>query len=781
MTEADTSTTTFDDLGLQPQLLTTLVELGYEEPTPIQREALPPLLAGRDLMGQAATGTGKTAAFALPLLQALDGPRAERHPAALVLVPTRELAMQVSEAIHRYGSRLGARVLPVYGGAPLYRQVRALEAGVDVVVATPGRAVDLVNRGSLHLRSVSTVVLDEADEMLDMGFADDLEALLEQTPRARQTVLFSATLPARIDRLARSHLRDPVRVALGHKATGEKPLLRQVVYTVPRAYKAVALGRLLDVEAPTAAIVFCRTRDEVDTLTASLNGRGYRSEALHGGLTQEQRDKVMARLRSGATELLVATDVAARGLDVDLLTHVVNYDVPASPETYLHRVGRVGRAGRTGVAITLAEPREHRMVATIERATGVRMTRESVPTVADLRARRLELTTASLREALLAGAHDRFRVVVESLTDEFDLMDVVQAAVQLAHEATGVDDEYDTEIPVAAEPVPRRSSAGPGAARPSRIADGARIFVGLGRSAGIRPNDLVGAIAGESSLRGRDVGGIEIFDAFSLVEVPEGSVDEGRGDRGPASHHPARTPAHRATRPRAAPLTPSSAAWAARTHPAGVSVRTRDDEHPPRPRPEGLSHARPTSDPRRPPRRGGGRLRLRAAGGRVCRRRRVVDALRVGVARPAAPGVVGAADGYDARPGPGDRRFLDRPGGLRGRPGDLPRRRRRRAVLQRLVVPDLPAGRRQPGRRGSAPRPHRGECRLRLERLASPAVRRDGAAHLRARRRGRAAAGEVHRVADRRRDRGRHRMTSARRTRPCRGDIPTGVEQPCSS
>ncbi len=526
VTEAD-SIVTFDDLGLQPQLLATLAELGYEEPTPIQREALPPLLAGRDLMGQAATGTGKTAAFALPLLQALPVPRAERTPAALVLVPTRELAMQVSEAVHRYGTRLGVRVLPVYGGAPIHRQLRGLESGVDVVVATPGRAVDLVNRGSLQLGSVATVVLDEADEMLAMGFADDLEALLAETPASRQTVLFSATLPRRIDRLARSHLREPVRVALGADgpAPGRQPLLRQAVYTVPRAYKAVALGRLLDVEAPTAAIVFCRTRDEVDALTSTLNGRGYRSEALHGGLTQEQRDKVMARLRSGTTELLVATDVAARGLDVDLLTHVVNYDVPASPETYVHRVGRVGRAGRSGVAITLAEPREHRMIATIERATGVRMTRESVPTVADLRARRLELTTASLREALLAGTHERFRVVVESLTDEFDVMDVAEAAVQLAHESAGVDDD-DSEIPVAAPPAQRPPSAGSTGPRPSRITDGARIFVGVGRSAHIRPTDLVGAIAGESSLRGRDVGAIEIFDAFSLVEVPEASVDE---------------------------------------------------------------------------------------------------------------------------------------------------------------------------------------------------------------------------------------------------------------
>jgi ATP-dependent RNA helicase DeaD len=538
----------FADLDLRPELLTALAGLGYEEPTPIQREAIPLLVQGRDLLGRAATGTGKTAAFALPLLQRLDRREgAGTGPYGLVLVPTRELAVQVSEAVHRYGKELGARVLPVYGGAPISRQIRSLERGVDVVVATPGRAMDLMGRRSLRLDDLRVVVLDEADEMLDMGFAEDIEAILEETPATRQTVLFSATMPARIDRMVRRHLRDPVRIQIGGLApvAGEAPLVRQTAYVVRRAHKPAALGRILDVEAPTAALVFCRTRDEVDQLTETLNGRGYRAEALHGGMGQEQRDRVMGRLRAGTADLLVATDVAARGLDVGQLTHVVNYDVPSAPDAYVHRIGRVGRAGREGVAVTLAEPREHRMLKTIERVTRQRIPVERVPTVADLRARRLDLTSAALRESLLADDLDSFRVVVETLTDEFDLMEVALAAVKLAHESGGGAADDGEDIPEVAVREdrsrgthgggvgPRGDSGGPGpGGGPSRRRGGpptggmTRIFVGAGRNAGMRPQDLVGAIAGESSLAGRDIGAIEIAERFSLVEVPDGAVDE---------------------------------------------------------------------------------------------------------------------------------------------------------------------------------------------------------------------------------------------------------------
>ncbi|WP_329110392.1 DEAD/DEAH box helicase [Micromonospora sp. NBC_01699] len=529
---------TFADLGLRAELLGALSALGYEEPTAIQRETIPPLLAGRDLLGQAATGTGKTAAFALPLLHRMPADRRSGDPVALVLVPTRELAVQVSEAVHRYGRELGVRVLPIYGGQPIGRQLRVLDSGVDVVVATPGRALDHIARGTLRLGQLVTVVLDEADEMLDMGFAEDIEAILAQTPEQRQTVLFSATMPSRIDGMARQHLRTPVRIEIGRASTptGTAPLVRQTAYVVARAHKPAALGRVLDAESPTAAIVFCRSREEVDRLTETMNGRGYRAEALHGGMSQEQRDRVMGRLRTGTADLLVATDVAARGLDIEQLTHVFNYDVPSAPESYVHRIGRVGRAGRQGVAITLAEPREHRMLKTIERVTGQRISIDRVPTVADMRTRRLELTRAALQESLLEDDLEQFRVIVETLTDEFDVMEVALAAVKLAHEASGipVDDEEIPQVTLRGE----RDGRGPRDSRDGRGGrDGQRagrprqgnmtcLFIGVGRRSGIRPQDLVGAITGETGVNGREIGSIEIADRFSLVEVPQAAADE---------------------------------------------------------------------------------------------------------------------------------------------------------------------------------------------------------------------------------------------------------------
>ena len=544
------STSGFDGLGLRPELLTALAGLGYEEPTPIQRETIPLLLEGRDLIGQAATGTGKTAAFALPILQRLPPRGSKVVPVALVLVPTRELAVQVSEALYKYGRDLDARVVPIYGGQPIFRQLQALSNGVHVVVATPGRALDHISRNTLPLDDVQIVVLDEADEMLDMGFAEDIEAILKATPKARQTVLFSATLPPRINAIAKRHLSNPVKIQIGLGDTKPgKALVRQSVYVVQRNHKAAALGRILDVEAPTAAIVFCRTRTEVDQLTETLNGRGYRAEALHGGLSQESRDRVMNRLRAGTTELLVATDVAARGLDIDQLTHVVNYDVPSAPESYVHRIGRVGRAGRQGVAITLAEPREQRLLANIERLTKQKIAVEKVPSVADLRARQIEITLGTLRQALEADDLDRYDDVVDTLVQQFDIRQVALAAVKLAHEASGaVVDEK--EIPDAS---PRRdrdtdrtdrqdrgkgptsqtagrdrsaSGARGGETRGRENGETARIFVGLGRKDGIRAGDLVGAIANETNLSGREIGPIKLAEHFSIVGVPEWSTDE---------------------------------------------------------------------------------------------------------------------------------------------------------------------------------------------------------------------------------------------------------------
>jgi ATP-dependent RNA helicase DeaD len=518
--------TTFTDLELRDELLNSLAELGYEEPTPIQAEAIPPLLLGVDLLGQAATGTGKTAAFALPMLQriALGGPR----PRALVLVPTRELAVQVSEAIYKYGRRLGARVLPIYGGAPIVRQMKSLDHGVDVVVATPGRTIDHLTRKTLDLRDLEIVVLDEADEMLDMGFAEDIETILARAPEARQTVLFSATMPPRIKHMVRQHLTNPTTISVGLKqpAQGEAPQVRQTAYIVDRAHKSAALGRILDVEQPAQAIVFCRTRADVDQLTETLNGRGYRAEALHGGLSQEQRTRVLGRLRSETAELLIATDVAARGLDIDTLTHVVNFDVPSAPESYVHRVGRVGRAGRQGTAITLAQPREHRMLKTIERLTKQPIHIETVPTVADLKARRLELTRAALHESLLEDDLEQFRVVFDTLSDEFDPLNVALAAIKLAHEALSVGDG-DSEPEIPQMTLHQHKKDKPGGRRDrSATGDTVRIYIGLGRAAHIRPQDLVGAITGETNVAGRQIGTIEISDRFSLVEVPTERVDE---------------------------------------------------------------------------------------------------------------------------------------------------------------------------------------------------------------------------------------------------------------
>jgi ATP-dependent RNA helicase DeaD len=556
----------FSDLGLHPDLLTALSDLGYEEPTPIQAEAIPVVIKGSDVLGQAATGTGKTAAFALPVLDRLaqSGRSKGQNPMALVLVPTRELAIQVSEAMHKYGKRMGARVLPIYGGQPIGRQLSQLERGVDIVVATPGRAVDCINRRKLVLEDIEIAVLDEADEMLDMGFAEELETILGATSQSRQTVLFSATMPRHVETIARRHMTDPERIQIERAVVpeGEQPRIRQMAYIVGRNHKAAALGRILDVESPSATIVFCRTRAEVETLTETLNARGYRAEALHGGMDQMQRDRVMGRIRKELAELLIATDVAARGLDIDHLTHVVNFDVPSAPESYTHRIGRVGRAGREGVAITLVDPREHRMLKTIERVTKFKIDVAKLPSVEDLRSRRLQSTKDVLVDALESDDNntDQFRAVVEALSDEHDIMEIALAAVKLAHER-GSGSDKEEHIPELSVDVrdgkgrPQRGGyerggydrggksggyerksggyerggdRGGNGKGPRRGSGGdmTRLFVGAGKESGVRPQDLVGAIANQSSVPGNQIGDIQIRDNFSLVEVPAGSANE---------------------------------------------------------------------------------------------------------------------------------------------------------------------------------------------------------------------------------------------------------------
>lgn len=540
-------TVEFADLGLPDALVAGLAELGYESPTPIQMQAVPAMLTGVDLLCQAATGTGKTAAFALPIIASLADRSDSRLPAALILTPTRELCMQVATAIHRYGRPFAVRTLPVYGGQPLGRQVSVLKRGVDVVVATPGRAVDLIDRHYLRLNEVTTVVLDEADEMLDMGFAEDIETILTSAPSERQTVMFSATMPKRIQRIAKQHLRSPQRIEIANAAVdaASHPKIAQTAYVVPRSHKSAALGRILDVEMPTAALVFCRTRAEVDELTEMLNARGFRAEALHGGMDQGQRDRVMGRLRSGSAELLVATDVAARGLDVEHLTHVINYDVPAAPESYVHRIGRVGRGDRRGVAITLAEPRENRQLALIERVTKQKIARGSVPSSEDLRSRRMELTASALAGVLDSSDLEGYRGLLDSLTQDATVDQVALAAIKMAHLAT-VGDSGEEDIPTAQlreerDHGARGRTGGRGKHKKSHGRDDERfefgepgkasgkgrskagrkrIQIGLGKDAGVRPQDIVGAIANESDVPGSQVGAITISARSSTVEVP---------------------------------------------------------------------------------------------------------------------------------------------------------------------------------------------------------------------------------------------------------------------
>ncbi len=470
MPETTNTPASFNTLGLSPEVLRVLDELGYEEPTPIQIHAIPLLLGGRDVLGSAATGTGKTAAFALPLIERLD-PKV-RAVQSLILAPTRELAMQVAEAVHRYGRHKGVTVVPIYGGQPIQRQLIGLKRGVQVVVGTPGRLLDHIRRGSLSLSSVRYLVLDEADEMLDMGFIEDIEAILNETPKERQTALFSATFPPRVNDLVRRHLREPERITI--KAEVRKtPRVRQVAYVVPRPHKLQALGRILDLESPTSAIIFCRTRTEVDELTEAMASHGYSPEALHGGFAQAQRDRVMSRFREGVADLLIATDVAARGLDIEHVSHVINYDIPESPDVYVHRIGRTGRAGREGTAITLVQPREHFLLKAIEKVVKQRIEAARIPTAADLRAHRMELLTSALRETLDENDYERYRLAVQPLAESYDALDIAAAAAKLAAEAALGEEGADTaDIPQFEErPAYRHSDKHEGKRRgPSRYA-----------------------------------------------------------------------------------------------------------------------------------------------------------------------------------------------------------------------------------------------------------------------------------------------------------------------
>jgi ATP-dependent RNA helicase DeaD len=517
-------TVTFTDLGLSEPTLKAISDLGYEEPTPIQARTIARMTAGVDIIAQAQTGTGKTAAFALPIIEKLES--GMRTPQALILTPTRELAVQVAEAFHSYGKYHRVMILPVYGGQPIERQLRALDRGVEVVVGTPGRILDHINRGTLKLDQVRTVVLDEADEMLDMGFIEDIEAILSATPSERQTALFSATMPQPIVELARRYMRTPERITIKAEQM-TVPQIRQTYYEVGGRDKFEVLTRVLDYERPSSAIIFCRTKSEVDSLGERLIARAFPAETLHGDLSQIQRDRVMGRFRSGQVELLVATDVAARGLDIEHVSHVVNYDIPLDPEVYVHRIGRTGRAGRTGCAVTLVTPRERRLLRLIERATGATVQRMRLPTISDVIARRRETFKETLRETIAQGGLEQYTIMAEDLGEEYSPTDLAAAAFKLllGEPPADVEDRLAAEEP---ETYEERASR-PRARRerdfgPERGMT--RLFIDVGRDDGVRPGDIVGAIANEAGIPGRTIGAIELFERFSFVEVPSNQSEK---------------------------------------------------------------------------------------------------------------------------------------------------------------------------------------------------------------------------------------------------------------
>ena len=504
----------FEELGLSGALLRSIRDVGYEEPTPIQLKTIPVMLAGQDAIAQAQTGSGKTAAFGLPIIEKIDS--RNRQVQALILCPTRELAIQVAEALHKYGRHKEVETLPIYGGQPYEQQFRGLQRGVHIVVGTPGRVMDHMRRGTLSLDAVRVFVLDEADEMLDMGFVEDIEWILEQAPDERQMALFSATIPPRIAELSKRYLRDPARITIaGRQMT--VPETRQSFYEVPRARKVDALTRLLDAETPSLTMIFCRTKIGVDELGEALMARGYAVETLHGDLSQMQRDRVMRRFRGGQADVLIATDVAARGLDVPDVSHVINYDVPESAEAYVHRIGRTGRAGKAGDAITLVAPREVRWLRQIERIVRARIEPRRLPTAADVAERRQEAMKQQIRDILKnEETYARYLDAVADLAEEHDATEVAAAILKLYADETGLGASADLKDDDVASLV-----AASGRGETGMV----RLFLNVGRNQGVRPQDIVGAIANEANIPGRSIGAIDIFDAYAFVDIPSDVVE----------------------------------------------------------------------------------------------------------------------------------------------------------------------------------------------------------------------------------------------------------------
>jgi ATP-dependent RNA helicase DeaD len=536
----------FADLGLSTAVLAGLADVGYESPSPIQAACIPVMLSKQDLLGQAQTGTGKTAAFALPILSMIDVTR--REPQALVMVPTRELAIQVAEAFQKYAGRLpGFHVLPIYGGQSYTPQLNALKRGPQVIVGTPGRIIDHLDRKTLSLATLRFVVLDEADEMLQMGFVEPIESILRQAPAERQVALFSATMAPPVKRIAQKHLRSPQEVAIKSK-TSTATNIKQRYWLVEGIHKLDALTRILEVEPFDAILVFARTKQSTVELAEKLEARGFSAAALNGDLLQAQRERTVAALKSGAIDILVATDVAARGLDVERISHVINFDVPYDSESYVHRIGRTGRAGRSGEAILFIAPRERNMLRIIERATRQPIEAMSLPTPHDVNRRRVAKFKERLTAALATPVHEIFRSVIEEYTHETgtDLVDVAAALASLAQGDSSLILGDRAQAPASDRPErpkvpgPESRATRPGkperAGRPSFSSESEHkrprarrgheepqtmYRLEVGRKHGVQPGNIVGALAHEADLAGSQINRIDIQEDHTFVNLPD--------------------------------------------------------------------------------------------------------------------------------------------------------------------------------------------------------------------------------------------------------------------
>ncbi|MCL1997685.1 MAG: DEAD/DEAH box helicase [Turicibacter sp.] len=504
----------FEEMPLSEESLRAIRDMGFEEATPIQSQCIELIQSGRDIIGQSQTGTGKTAAFGIPLLERVDAGNLKVQ--ALILCPTRELAIQISAEFNkllRY--RKGVRVLPIYGGQPIERQISALKKGVQVVVGTPGRVMDHIERRTLRLSDVSNIVLDEADEMLDMGFRDDIEFILEKVPEDRQTLLFSATMPKSILELTHKYQTDPKHITV-IRNTLTVPSIEQFYYEVRESVKLEALCRLIDAESPTLSLVFCNTKKRVDEITEALQGRGYFAEGLHGDLKQMQRDLVMRKFRNRTLEILVATDVAARGIDVDDIDIVFNYDLPQDEEYYIHRIGRTGRAGRTGVALTFVAGREIYKLREIMHYTKAKIKRGKMPTLHDIEEVKTRQFTQKIKDMIEEGHLGKYIGVVESMQD-YSAMDIAAALFKF-HLHDEEAEESALDMMLEEKPKYRSSdSFSSSKGQQNKI----RLFITVGKRDNVRPGDIVGAITGETGISGRSIGHIDIYDEFTFVDVPK--------------------------------------------------------------------------------------------------------------------------------------------------------------------------------------------------------------------------------------------------------------------